>query len=482
MIKLFPYPAKTSIAVAVSIALVVTPVQTIANMNNAMDAMFVNVTPPSTLNSQQRKGWIGGGAQLRVPNQSVNLVNLSVPRLDVGCSGIDIYLGAFSFISADALKTLIRNIGQAVPYAFLMAVKQMCNPCGAVISFLQQLASVINSANINSCKAAQWISTKAIDMFSSKERAQEEDAFTKMVKGLESDIVTARNKYFTNPKVKETESAQSKIMGNRVFRMLYKRQTSVGIGSTPGLNTEMMEIIMSITGTVSQHSEEEGVRNGETSGRNEGKFVYYDPTLNLADFILGKTGTFKWKCNGSTSTEFGCQTMVIDTNWSWLGIRGYIVDKMFGPQTSDTGALSIKSGSIIDRVQKKTLTADDLKFLQFFDAPLIAMFTEVQSSPEHVAEVANMVLPMMESKLTVTLGTAVKTVVNQLYSGQDNIEKPPYFDERLAQINEQVNAYNQKRHDEHVKKTVELNDFMSVLRKSLPNQGGGAAHFNFSPR
>ena len=81
-----------------------------------------------------------------------------MPGINAGCGGIDMFMGGFSHISKDALIAALRNIGtNAAGYAFKLGIKTIALMIDGVMEDLNNLATKINQANINSCETASTL-------------------------------------------------------------------------------------------------------------------------------------------------------------------------------------------------------------------------------------------------------------------------------------------------------------------------------------
>ena len=81
-----------------------------------------------------------------------------MPGINAGCGGIDMFMGGFSHISKDALIAALRNIGtNAAGYAFKLGIKTIAPMIDGVMEDLNNLATKINQANINSCETASTL-------------------------------------------------------------------------------------------------------------------------------------------------------------------------------------------------------------------------------------------------------------------------------------------------------------------------------------
>lgn len=114
-----------------------------------------NVTTPGAFQDQAGGYYSGGGIALRNRSKNAQLMTLQLPKMSAGCGGIDIFSGGFSFISSTELVNTLKAIGaNAVSYGFMLAMKTMAPSVQSVMSELQNMASEVNRANINSCEMA----------------------------------------------------------------------------------------------------------------------------------------------------------------------------------------------------------------------------------------------------------------------------------------------------------------------------------------
>lgn len=135
------------------------PSQALANL----DVMWSS-TQPQTGSTGTMKYIYGGDLAVRVPIKTYSLAHIDPPRISAGCSGIDMHLGSFSFISIDAFKDMLRKIAQAAPGYFLhLAIKTMCNQCSDLLTWLQDLMAKLNAGQMNSCAVAKQLSTAVFD-------------------------------------------------------------------------------------------------------------------------------------------------------------------------------------------------------------------------------------------------------------------------------------------------------------------------------
>ncbi|MGZ8257242.1 MAG: conjugal transfer protein TraH [Gallionella sp.] len=247
-----------------------------AGMQNWFDSMggFTNVTPPSSYKGQTMNGYSGGGFYQRVPVKNYQLAAMTPPSLNIGCGGIDLTAGSFSFINKAALTSMFQNVGTSLSYAFLLAIKSSMPQMSSLFEYLQDASSKINSLNVNSCQMAEGIVTAGKSMISDKKKSGEDHSIGSYVNGAvdsfgawnsaEIDKLNARRQAETQ------DPTQAEVLspGNVVWTALSK---------TTGLDDQDKEFIMSMTGTVI-------IRQG--TGTAKTTWDYVPPTqIDIEDLV-----------------------------------------------------------------------------------------------------------------------------------------------------------------------------------------------------
>lgn len=121
--------------------------------NGLLSGTTVKMTEPGNFQSQARGTYILGGARVRFPQTSVQLFSITPPNMSSGCNGIDFFFGGFSYISGEQFAQLVRNIGQAaVGHVIMLALKQLCPQCQAVIEAMQKAAQMAQKSSMDSCQ------------------------------------------------------------------------------------------------------------------------------------------------------------------------------------------------------------------------------------------------------------------------------------------------------------------------------------------
>lgn len=145
---------------AVSILMVTVLLNThaLAGISNFLNDAIIEIENPKAIESQERNYFWGGGFRLRTPDMTIYPITVTPPRLDAGCSGLDIVFGGFSFLNFDYLVQFLENVVQSAPaFAFSAAMRALCDSCESIMNKLNSLANQINSINFRSCQAAKMI-------------------------------------------------------------------------------------------------------------------------------------------------------------------------------------------------------------------------------------------------------------------------------------------------------------------------------------
>lgn len=208
---------------------------------------FGNVTGPGAYRAQGMNVVTGGNLFMRTPQRNYNPGSVTLPSLKMGCGGIDLYAGSFSFISKSELVSMMKNIGSsAVSYAFKLALDSISPQINKTLTELQQTAQDLNAMNINSCEAGEAVARGVAGDW--QRSAQYFAKVTAPVTGLFTDHSEAREAVQgDNAKVNAAISAvtdpatRAQVQpGNIAWRALSR---------LAGLDVDDRKILMALSGT-----------------------------------------------------------------------------------------------------------------------------------------------------------------------------------------------------------------------------------------
>jgi len=132
---------------------------------------------PGTYESQSSRYYYGGGFSLRTPQKTYQLFSVQPPRLQMGCGGIDFTFGSFGYLQPEYLVEFGKTVMQIAPaFAFKTAIEVFCPTCEDVMTKLENLANLMNSMQLDSCRFAQFISDYTKDKLLSAKASRDTES------------------------------------------------------------------------------------------------------------------------------------------------------------------------------------------------------------------------------------------------------------------------------------------------------------------
>lgn len=124
-----------------------------------------------TYKTDSRYVFSAGEYSIRTPVYRINPVQISLPEINhgLGCSGIDLYMGSFSFITKDELKNFAKATVKGAPiYAFNLALNSMDPDIKNEIDKLRNLTHMLSAGQLDSCTAAQYSVNSIATLFNNE--------------------------------------------------------------------------------------------------------------------------------------------------------------------------------------------------------------------------------------------------------------------------------------------------------------------------
>ena len=131
---------------------------------SALQKMFeslggeVNTTTPGRFQDQAAGYYTGGGMVVRQKNTAVQPLNIALPRLNMGCGGMDMFFGSISAVKSEEMVRLLRSMAAGVPtYAFQLALKTMAPQLENLMAQIRKYVQDMNHQMLESCQMSQNI-------------------------------------------------------------------------------------------------------------------------------------------------------------------------------------------------------------------------------------------------------------------------------------------------------------------------------------
>ena len=155
---------------------------------------------PGSYQSQQRGFYSAGSFTARRRMTNDYLVTTAPPRLDVGCGGVDLFLGGFSYLDSEYLVEKFERVLQAAPaLAFQIAMQEYCKPCVAGLEAMEAITNQLNTIQMNDCQAAKGLATMIVDPSEVGPRLQGAAAQARdLYDGIEKNVTDFQNEVQNN--------------------------------------------------------------------------------------------------------------------------------------------------------------------------------------------------------------------------------------------------------------------------------------------
>jgi len=389
-----------------------------------------NKSSPEIYNGQ-RGGYATGGS-LVVKNRSQNIqpFTISLPNIDAGCGGIDIYTGGLSYINSQDLVETLKSIGSnSASYAFLLALQSVSPQIASTIVQLQSFANHVNSQNINSCEAAM----KIVDSIALKLDAarQQQCRSYSLEEGINTGYTGARNECADPENDADNIHKESNAL-NIAWEAIQKH---------PDLSKdkEVAEFFMNITGTL--------IYDGEK--------VQYIPSKVFDDDFLRNIlegGTIKLHaCKGPkdkclVTTEI---TKTIDAPKSWVGDINRILNKIVWRYLHED--------------ESEGLAQEELELLSKSKLPLCRILSVLASyqkreSPFGVYDVAEMVARDL-------MMYYLEEIITLIREGCVTLKHQVFCDAEIEEFLNQLSTLQAKVEYEDLRSVARLQKQFTLLRQ-----------------
>lgn len=117
-------------------------------------------------NTSGRGIYTGGSISMRVPNYYVTPITVSAPDIKVGCGGVDLYFGSFSYLKKEELERFARQVMANAPYfAFKVALSEYAPKLNSILGELQSMAQLLSSTQLDACSTSEYLVTSIQDFY-----------------------------------------------------------------------------------------------------------------------------------------------------------------------------------------------------------------------------------------------------------------------------------------------------------------------------
>lgn len=454
--------------------------------------MFLsNVTAPGAYDSAMRGGYVGGGVSLRTPVRPINLAAFDPPRISAGCAGIDMYGGSFSFINANQIVVLFRQImNNATGLLFKAALNNICPSCSNMMTEFQKTVQDLNALASNTCAIANGVistfAPNALDAAGKQAAANIGSAigtFTDHFTGI-SPASTAQSKQDN-----QATEAFNASAGNFVWKALARSQAEKSLADTGGLapignQNEQRLFLMSLVGTQSF--------TGMIPGSEPTNFVPYGSRFKLHD-LIDADSLLLYDCAAGgpvvagDENVYGTNSCIILTTkaFDFSGTLKYVKNMLYGngiPSATKAaidiaiagGAGNPTAGSILYKFKYCvgggcSLTPQQQAFL-YLAGPLVKYIKEAQLQPAQIETLIPYIERKIALEIVIKMGEITVRALQNAWDGVQDVNLPIQISESIRDLGIQLVALNAESQAE--RQNIQRADEISEqIRKSLHISG-----------
>ena len=407
----------------------------------------VNVTSADVYESQKAGHLTGGGITIRNQIVTNRPISITLPKVDAGCGGIDLYTGAFSYINSKELINTLKSIGSSAQgFAFLLALETVSPMIANNLKNLQDMANKINSQNINSCELAAQLVGSVVP----KESIANEN-FCRAVKsqnGISADWVTGRDRC-SEEKSKEASDGKT---GNSEINIV---QENINIAwevlkKQPAFSNhqDRAEYFMSLMGTIIKKNNEKK----ESSPEYLQSKIFDERFLNS---IISGGEIRLYKCDEKNKCLFPKeQTISIPENRSWIG---YVREKMFAIQDR------ILSDIELDEEEKQFVRKTRFPLYRIIN--VITAFSR-ENSVMDIYNIADIIAMDMFLQYFREAVDVTRNCCNQLKTEQWFDNQCKEYLENLDLIEKKISYYEHKVSDQ-LERELQLDQKIKIIEEEL---------------
>lgn len=437
-----------------------------ADIDDALDSMYLATgNEPSIYQSQKRLGIDAGYLRLRAPVNTFNVVNFSPPRFDVGCGGLDLYGGSFSFVNAEQFRQMLRQIGaNALGYAFKLALGSICDNCEAKLTDLMNDIAQKTQMQVDSCKWAQGLVTDTATALGFE--VEQETTLKDAAAGTFGDTFEAIQNMFdsggeelSDGEADGADSSNPKV-GNYTWNALTITGTGARFAFAAG-NINHNELLLNIAGSFI-------VRAPNSAETDEGDVKeFLAARLSYIEFKEGKDAAIAGTDDAfpmvRCQDQNECVNPQVVPNWSFEGVSTWVetqlqesADHMANPGTAagdHVAALQDFLGSLPFTVMKHMLVLQG-------DSAALDAYVKIMREP---------VARIYASHLALQMAAAIRNA----YDDSDSPDMPENVLENLKQFELDAKEDRRKASEGFAKDWMEAEEFVASRRRHFGDPGFG---------
>ena len=459
-----------------------------ADMSSFLDDTINAATEqPGYYKSQTRGLYSFGSGKVRYNNMgSFTPVNVELPSLNMGCSGIDATFGGFSYLDTEYLVEKLKAVSAAAPaFAFQMALGVLCEDCKTTLNWLENISNQMNGFNMDTCKASQRIGNAAatsMGFINSNQKSGQSNNFIQSMETMKSnfsetygDYISTTAYYLGGDTELAKEEVDKKTFQGSLIEEAIEKSNNIDV-SILGLNPEngnlFTSIVRAIVGDIV------GYKVNITNSAGDKEAGSGDGTFKLK-FIPKQSANFKAFLEGGKISYIDVKTQT--DNKGMPAVKAGVTD-FSGIKT----IYKIRIESIVNTMEsRQAISDDDRKFINSMPLPIAKYLNTTVLAAIDNTESLIEYLAILETKafLNFIIQTTNKALSYKIINDSDN-QDPKYTKDYIVAINNNAHAFKKETNswfsasvkEWQKKKTV--NDYYIGLEQRMKSRLANSGTFN----
>ncbi|WP_187648649.1 conjugal transfer protein TraH [Nitrosophilus labii] len=430
-----------------------------ASVTSENSGYFVTQTRGYYTLGSMRVRWGGLG--------TVHPFNLQAPSINVGCSGIDMVFGGFSYLNFQYLVDKLKKISAAAPaFAFKMAISTLCKDCDTIMTELEKIANAINSMNFDTCKMSQqiggWAGRKignaASDLI---KMGSEESWISSLASATTNASGTIQN--WINTAESWMNGGGKEGAKERLLQGSLVKRASETYGTIFGNGSEWEALVRSMIGDIYGYIDPNSLADGTQDPQLKVQII--QPTIDYAKFV-------DILLNGGDIEVKGLQE---HPNGDLMLPPEFPISNITIPQGGMKKMIQDKIISIVNKIQNhETLTTDDINFINSMPVPIYRIINVITVLGDTGVELTSEYIALKE--IDALIRKLIEEMMRYLAAYKREKGAKALSDEDMEKVDELLKVARQNRKNIHTimigiasdfKKQNYLVDYYQQLEKQI---------------
>ena len=338
-----------------------------------------NVTPTGSYSGQMSGHYTLGGISTRSHSENFQPFSMTGPGIRMGCGGIDLHMGAMSWIKAAEFKRLMQSITTSgMNYAFMITFETLCPMCKKTMDQLNKISQELSQWNIDSCNASAALiggvlpKTEAIQKVVCENLSEEKGGLNDRARSRQMcGAGGATDRYLEEARTKDDEKSKKfrdylTNKGNLAWMSLFKNKF------LENDSIEIKELMMTLSGSIIVDDRSDGANHKWVGSKAS------EPDLINALMYGGVHTATIYECD-NPNDRYGClnpkytKKLTITEEQAFVGKVKKMLASIQNKVRADQGNLTNKEIELINSAKIPLLKAINVQTAYSFAGEIIKL-------------------------------------------------------------------------------------------------------------